>query len=379
MTRPAPHVLIAGGGVAAVEAMLALRAFAEERVTIELVSADPLLRYRPSATAAPFGADEVAAFELAELARRAGASFRRDALTAVIGGARTVRLASGTTRSYDALVLALGARRRAAIPGALTFRDQRDIHHVRRLLADLRAGAVRRVAFASPLGVAWTLPLYELALLTARAIEDEGLDASVALVTPERRPLEVFGAGAGRTVGALLADHGVRVVCDARPRTATREGLALRHGGVLAADRVIAVPGLAGPELPGVPTDWNGFVATDPDGRVAELDSVYAAGDLTAFPVKQGGLAAQQADVVAAHVAASVGADPPPISAPRVLRARLAGADEPLYLRAELDEHGRPLDPGRVDDELPWWPSGKVVGRYLSGCLAQLEPVATAA
>src|SRR5436190_18549507 len=178
------HVIIAGGGFAAVEALLALRAHAEERVTVELIAKDPLLRYRPSATGEPFGVDEVASFELAELAERAGADFRCDALTAVLPSLHAIRLGSGSTRRYDSLVVAIGARARAAIPGALTFRDQRDTHHLERVLEELRDGSVSQVGFTAPLGVAWTLPLYELALLTARRIDDEGLAATVTLVTP---------------------------------------------------------------------------------------------------------------------------------------------------------------------------------------------------
>ena len=374
------HVIVAGGGFAAVEALLALRALAEERVTLELIASDPLLRYRPSATGEPFGADEVVAFELVQLAARAGAAFRRDAVTAVLPSRRAVRLASGQTRGYDSLLLALGARRRAAIPGALTFRDQRDVHHVRRFLDELRDGRLRRVVFAAPLGVAWTLPLYELAVMTARRVEEEGADASITLVTPERQPLEVFGRPGSEAVSTLLADHGVHVICGALPRAVTRDGLELRYGGTVAAERVIAVPQLAGPRLAGVPADWNGFIATDRDSRVTDVPGIYAAGDLTPFPVKQGGLATQQADAAAAAIAAAAGAPVPDERAPYVLRARLLGADAPLYLRAELDDRGQPVDGGAsVDDELPWWPSGKVIGRHLSGCLAQLAPTGAAA
>ena len=145
---------------------------------------------------------------------------------------------------------------------------------------------------------------------------------------------------------------------------------------------MIAVPQLAGPRLAGVPADWNGFIATDRDSRVTDVPGVYAAGDLTTFPVKQGGLATQQADAAAAAIAAAAaaGAPVPDERAPYVLRARLLGADAPLYLRAELDDRGRPVDGGAsVDDELPWWPSGKVIGRHLSGCLAQLAPTGAAA
>ena len=373
-------MIIAGGGFAAVEALLALRDLAQERVTLELIANDHALRYRPSATGQPFGAGEVAAFPLDELAERASATFRRDAVNAVMPTQRAIRLASGAVRRYDSLVLALGARRRAAIPGALTFRDQRDVHHLTRILDELRDGTVRRVAFAAPLGVAWTLPLYELAIMTARLIEDEDLAASVVLVTPERRPLEVFGRAGSEVVGELLAEHDIHLVGAALPRAVRRHGLELHYGGMVSADRVIAVPQLAGPQLSGVPADWNGFIATDADSRAIDLDGVYAAGDLTSFPVKQGGLATQQADAAARAIALAVGAPVTAQRAPYVLRARLLGPETPLFLRAELDDLGMPLGDGAViDDASPWWPSGKVFGRYLSNCLAQLEPVHAAA
>jgi sulfide:quinone oxidoreductase len=371
------HVIIAGGGFAAVEALLALRAHAEERVTVELIAKDPLLRYRPSATGEPFGVDEVASFELAELAERAGADFRCDALTAVLPSLHAIRLGSGSTRRYDSLVVAIGARARAAIPGALTFRDQRDTHHLERVLEELRDGSVSQVGFTAPLGVAWTLPLYELALLTARRIDDEGLAATVTLVTPERRPLEVFGRAGSEAVSAVLAEQGVYVQCGARPRAVTREGLELSYGGVVPADRVIAVPQLSGPPISGVPSDWTGFISTDASGRVVDLEDVYAAGDLTTFAVKQGGLATQQADTVARAIAAEAGADVAADCAPYVLRARLVGGHAPLFLRAELDDRGRPLGDGiSVHEELPWWPSGKVFGRHLNSFLAELAPAA---
>jgi len=43
----------------------------------------------------------------------------------------------------------------------------------------------------------------------------------------------------------------------------------------------------------------SGFIDTDAHGRATGLDGVLAAGDMTAFPIKQGGLVAQQADAVA--------------------------------------------------------------------------------
>ena len=56
------HVLIAGAGVAGLEAALALRALAEDRVSVELVSPDPDFVYRPLAVAAPFRIGEARRF-----------------------------------------------------------------------------------------------------------------------------------------------------------------------------------------------------------------------------------------------------------------------------------------------------------------------------
>ena len=371
---PSPQrVLVIGGGFAALELVLALRDLAGGAVEAELIADDPQFRYRPAATAEVFAPGEPLAYDLDELTARCGATFRRGRVVSVLPAARRVRLASGETRPYDALVLAMGARRRNAIPGARTFRDQRDVAGVRAVVDAAAAGRLSRVVFAAPVGITWTLPLYELAMLAARRVDDAGAAASVSLVTPERRPLEVFGRWAGGAVAELLADHGVHVIANAQPRAVTREGLELRYDGRVAADAVVAVPCLAGAPPIGIPGDWNGFVATGPGGRVPGLDGVFAAGDVTAFPVKQGGLAAQQADVVAAAIAADLDCaveEPPP---PPTLRAVLLSAEHPLYLQCELDARGRPVEQTSSIRETPEL-AGKVAARRLPALLERVGP-----
>ena len=68
-------IVIAGGGVAALEAALTLRELAEDRVTVEIVAPEPRFWYRPLAVVEPFGLGEVVHLELAALASSAGASF----------------------------------------------------------------------------------------------------------------------------------------------------------------------------------------------------------------------------------------------------------------------------------------------------------------
>jgi sulfide:quinone oxidoreductase len=323
------HVLIAGGGFGAVEAMLALRALAPERVRVTLISASPVLAYKPAATTESFDETPPRTYDLQAVAADAGASFRLDRLEAVASHDHSVRLESFAFLDYDALVLAVGARPTRSIPGALTFRDQREVQHIRHLAGELRAGKLHRIVFAVPQGCSWPLPLYELALLTATHLQEHGTAGEVVLVSPEVTPLEVFGAQASRLVADLLAERGVRFIGESDPQSVEHDGaLLLGSGGSLDADCVVAVPELRGPRITGVPTDAWGFITTDALGRVIGLADVYAAGDMTSFPVKQGGLAAQQADLIAQCIASNHGATVKEPRVQHVLRARLLGGEQ---------------------------------------------------
>ena len=70
------RVTIVGGGVAALEAMIALRRLAEERVAIELVAPTPEWSYRPLAVAEPFGLGEATIYDLVRIARDHGAAMQ---------------------------------------------------------------------------------------------------------------------------------------------------------------------------------------------------------------------------------------------------------------------------------------------------------------
>jgi sulfide:quinone oxidoreductase len=376
--RPPLHVTVIGGGFAAAELLLALRSLAEERVELELIAASAELPFRVASTGAAFGEGEVQVYDLRRLAADVGASFRCDTVEAVAARAHRVRLASGGTASYDAVVVAAGARATVGVPGAVTFRDHRDAHLVHGLMTELREGDIRRVVFAAPAGVSWTLPLYELSLLTGAEIARHDLPVEVLVVTPERRPLAVFGDGVSARLEQALAERDVRLLCGTPPGSVARGRLRLASGEAIGADRVVAVPRLVGRRIAGVPADWNGFVITDAGGNVPDRPDVFAIGDITAFPIKQGGVATQQADVVAATLARRTGMHmsvPPPRF---VLRSQLLGMDEPLYLRAELAGDGSLLEAAApaVSAETPWWPSGKLFGRHLTPWMAQ-QPATT--
>lgn len=360
------RVLVAGGGVAALETTLALRALAEERVSIELIAPEVDFTYRPLAVAEPFRVGEVRRFPLQALAHEAGAELRRGTLASVDAARRVVTTGEGDDLSYDVLVLALGARPREAVSNALTFRGPEDSAVFGALLEEVLSGDVRRLAFALPAGVAWPLPLYELALLTGTYLTDRGtMGVKLQVVTPEEAPLGIFGTAASDAVRELLTIRGIELRLQTTPISFGPGRLRVVPGGPLEVDRVVALPRLEGPPLPGVPQDAEGFVPIDEHGRVAHVDGIYAAGDLVQFPVKQGGIAAQQAHAVAAAIAAEAGAPVEPKPFRPVLRGLLLTGVFPRYLRAEVGTAS-----STVDTEALWWPPAKIVGRHLAPFLA---------
>lgn len=362
------HVVIAGGGVAALEAMVALRELAGDLVEIELVSADSDFFYRPLAVGEPFGVSEVLRFDLSTLARGCGATHHLGTFTSLDAEAHQLLTSRNATFSYDVLLIAVGAQAREAVPGALTFRGEVDVPVLRGLLSDVERGLVGQVAFAVPGGVTWPLPLYELALLTAQHARKAKRELEISIVTPEEEPLALLGREASDQVAARLAEHGIRFVPMTYPERFEDGQLRAVPGRSLQADAVVSLPRLKGVRLAGVPQDEDCFIPVDRLCRVEGLDDVYAAGDITTFPVKQGGIAAQQADAAAAAIAAAAGADVPQTGFEPVLRGLLLG-DSPLYVRTELSGgHG---STSSTDADPLWWPAAKIASRYLSPYLAE--------
>ncbi len=356
----AMDLLIAGGGPAALEGALAVQRLAGERVRITLLSDRDEFVYRPVSVAEPFGLATAQRFSLTRLAAERGFALRRGRLAAIEPEARRVCLEDGTAVAYDSLLLALGARAEEAVPGALTFRGPEDSARLRGALEQLHAGEPLRVAFVAGRETAWTLPIYELALLTARWADEHGLALEPWLITWEHRPLTVFGEQAADSVAELLADAGIRLWTSAFAECVEDGRVWISIEGGLPVDFAVALPHPVGPEIPGLPTDRDGFVGVDEFGRVTGLEHVFAAGDMTSRPLKQGGLATQQADVAAASIAAAAGAPVAPETYRPVLRAMLLTGGSPRYLRRG------PGARASVGDEAPWWPPHKIAGRELA-------------
>lgn len=370
MTSDRPRVLIAGGGVAALEAMVALRTLAGELVQVHLLAPDKDFAYRPLAVAEPFDVGAVQRFPLPALAGACGAKHQLGSLTSVDPDKRRVRTSRLVEIAFDALLIAVGVRAHHAIPGALTFRGPEDVGAFKALLGDLEAGRLSRIVFAVPSGVSWALPLYELALLTADRTEKLSIRSTeIVLITPEEAPLALFGREGSEAVRALLDEKRIRLEAGRTPSAFDRGELRLIPDDVVAADAVVSLPSLRGQVIAGIPRGAQDFIPTDPYGRVEGLPAVYAAGDITAFPIKQGGLAAQQADAAASTIAAAAGADVEPQPFEPVLRGLLVTGGTPTYLRADI--RGGRGDDSMAGSEALWWPPGKIAGRYLGPFLAE--------
>jgi len=286
------RVLVAGGGVAGMEAVLALRDLAGERVDITLLAPETTFSYRPMAVAVPFARGHVQRLMLADFARETSSRLVRGALAAVEPG--IARTAAGAAISFDALLVAVGAWSEPAVPGATTWTPELDQEVMGGLLADLEEGYAKRVAFVVPDDAGWPLPAYELALMTAWDARDMGQDdVEVTIHTSEAMPLAMFGEDVSASLQADLDEAGVSV----RPA-----------GEDLTGRRVIALPRAAARQVQGLPRDERGFVPVDEHGRVPGIDDVWAAGDCIAFPIKQGGIATQQADAAARSIAVRAGA-----------------------------------------------------------------------
>jgi sulfide:quinone oxidoreductase len=383
MTRR-PNILVAGGGVAALETLLALHELVGHRVRLELLAPGTHFMNRPASVAEPFGLGGRSPVPFAEVAGHCRAALHSGTLAGVRPDDRVAVSGDGSELPYDSLVVAVGARAADTIPGALTFAGPQDVPMLAAVLDAAEAGEVRAIAFAVPPGIAWTLPLYELAIMTAVELRSRGAgDVQLTLVTSENKPLWLFGEQASAALSTLLRERAIELV---RGRALAIAGgaLVLERGERVPADRTIVLPPLQGPWIAGIPHDDRGFIPVDAHGRVRGAAGVFAAGDATSFPIKQGGLASQQADVVAAALAAELGAvDAAPPFRP-VLRGLLMTGGAPLYLRAELTakgtvqrtEHARPELRGEVSTRALWWPPGKVAGRYLAPYMATARPVA---
>lgn len=368
------EVLIAGGGVAGLEAAFALHELAGEQTAVTVLSPDNDFLYRPLGVREPFTALAPQRFPLAEVLRDAGAELIADSFRWLDPPHHTVHTRGGRALRYDALLLALGARTRPSVKHATTIQGARLTSHLRDLLSELDSGRLRRLAAIIPTRSGWPLPLYELVLLLASAARGRDAELEITLVSAEESPLAVFGTPATEAVEELLAAEGITTHMSVSCEVPEPGVISLRPGTItLEADHVIALPQFFGPSTPGVPKRARGgFVAIDPYCRVRGLRSVYAAGDVTDFPIKFGAVAGLQADTAARTIARAAGATLDLVPFSPVIHGALLGGRRPLYLSAHLIGHH--CHNSRVHDGAPARLEGNPTGSWLGPYLDARHP-----
>lgn len=324
------RVVIVGGGIAALEAVLALRDLAATRVRVTLIAPEPEFAPGPPHGARAIAREHAAGLDLGQFMREHGGCFRRTVMLSADVEEHTVRCATGLDEPYDVLIVAVGASARPAFQHALTVGADYPALDV--LLADLEQGQSRGIAFIVPEGCTWPVPLYELALLAADQVRrSPGQDTHLCLITPEPTPLKMLGPDAGAAVTRLLRAARIKLYCGVTATVHRGGYVDIGSPAALDVERVVALPRLGGPRVDGLPSDARGFIPVDDHGRVIGAHDAYAAGDATNHSIKQGGLAGRQADAVAEHIAMVAGA--PVDAAPYMpeVRGRLLAAPHVLW------------------------------------------------
>lgn len=369
------RVVICGGGIAAVEGLLRLRELAGEAIDVELIAPNDELVYRPLAVREPFAFGPAKRYPLRTIARDTAAEWTKDTLAWVDADGQVVHTGGGEARPYDALLVAVGANQVAPYEHVSTFHDAEADEVFHGVIQDIEMGYTKRLAFIQPVGPVWPLPLYELALMTAqRAYSMDARELELTLVTPEPRPLAVFGTAVSDIVSERLSAAGVDVYCESLAKVPASRRLLIEPQGVeLHPGRMLTMPRIAGPAIRGLPgAGAHGFLPIDKNCRVPGAGGrVFAAGDVANYPIKHGGLGSQMADAAASAIAvlAGIGGKAHPFAP--VIRGKLLTGSDPIYMTA------RPIGAesfgSEVFDEPPWPADEKVVAEELGPYLARLD------
>jgi sulfide:quinone oxidoreductase len=364
------QILIVGGGVAALEAAVALRTLGGDRVSPVVLTPSTDFAFRARDVGAPFRKPQSSRIPLADVLGDLMIPHICDAVSSIDTGAREVHTLGGLSHSYDGMLVAVGGTPFPAYAHGISFDRSSDPGAFDELLADVEGGLVDSVAFIAPESTGWTLPAYDLALMLSAWAQRHETELAVSLVTAEESPLECFGLQASRRVAEVLDRAGIHLVRAAEP-VLVSDTTMTAAGHWITADRIVSLPRLAGPRLRGLPCDPDGFIEVDANAAVPGCDGVYAAGDGVAHARKQGGLAAREADVAARALLRDAGLRIPDSPDPPVLRGALATTAGPLYLEAGVADGSRPATSIATLQPL-WDPPGKVATRWLGPFIAGL-------
>ena len=391
-------IVVAGGGPAALEALLTLaeRLPAGTRRLV-LLAPNRALTYRPLSAVAELATHPPHELALADPVADVDGELIVDGLAVVDAPRRRLLTRDGEWVEFDHLLLAVGAAALPPPPAWLPWPSEGDPGVLYGLLAAIGSGAFQRIAIVVPETNGWPLAGYELAVILAVAANATGSPSRITLIAEAERPLAPLGPEAEAQAAAELERAGIeiaagsparphvppppeivedwypallrRLLAPRAPRTRARQvaiGDRLREF-----DLVITLPRSHGPAISGLPVDEHEFIVVDDRCRTP-AERVWAAGDCTTLPLKHSTLAVAQADVAADAIAAELGArieDPAP--PPALTGVLLSGAAERWW--EENDDLPEGLEPAT---HCLWWPPGRVLGGRLAHYVARRDPTA---
>jgi sulfide:quinone oxidoreductase len=327
--------------------------------------------YKPLAVREPFTRERAKRVELEPLVSEAKGTFVRRSVRSIEPYSRVAELDDGSHLHFETAIVCVGCRAKPPFRRTSPMSILGEPIDIDALLRQAADHEFARMAFVVPPTGSWPLPVYELTLMAERHARELSLDVRIVIVTPETEPLIVFGQLASDAVASLLATRGLEVRTSVRARDEDGRIVLDPSGEHLDIGSGVALPALAGPSVPDLPADKRGFLPIEEHAQVQGVSGVYAAGDGTNFPINHGGLATQQADAAAEHIAARAGVAIEAALFHPVIRGKLITSDESLNLQADIGGGG---GEGISSLDYLWWPPQKIAGKYLPPQLAGDAP-----
>jgi len=255
-----------------------------------------------------------------------------------------------------------------------TFADATADESFQGVVQDIEGGYSSSVAFLLPDGPVYPLPIYELALMTARRAREMSMDVDLHVVTAEAAPLAIFGGPASEAIARTLDEAGITVHTSAQAQVPGAGKLLVQPQALeLHPERMLAMPRIEGPGIRGLSGGGaHGFIPIDMSCGVPGTGGrVFAAGDAAAYPVKHGGVGAQMADTAAGAIARLAGVEIEQQPFWPHIRGKVFGPPEPLYISARV-VGGKGFE-SEVHESPPWPEDEKVVAEELGPYLAALD------
>jgi sulfide:quinone oxidoreductase len=209
---------------------------------------------------------------------------------------RTVTLADSTLISFDALVIATGARNAVdKVPGLRSAVDHATAVHyysadaaadAHVALQNFRGGKLVFLVTSAP----FRCPVapYEGALLAADLLRDNGSRETTQIVvySPEKQPMSSAGPYAGQELITMLAANDIAFhgEHDVERVDADQRSVEFQDGTTVDFDLLVFIP----PHEPSVTIDDSGWISVDMTTMQTEHPGIFAIGDVTAVTSPSG-------------------------------------------------------------------------------------------